>query len=1220
MIRCSKCGTINRDNSRFCNECGAPLQTTKIRCSACGTLNAVGNVFCDKCNARLLSGKDMVPPMATKPEPAEAPAPSIKGISLPSRQASHDETVPERAELPDWLLELTDESGGAAPSVPEAPDAANLPDWLSSIAPAAVPSPAARSATPAQPAPTELPDWFSELTEEETPAAAPAQSEAATELPDWLSEMALPSAPTKPGAAKVAALPDWLSETAPSTPARPGAAKVEALPDWLSGLETEPGEAEPESELPDWLSAPEPPAAPIPTASKKTADDELPDWLSGLTPEEETAPAETQPDWLSGIAVEEPTSAEELSGGWPEEEEEAVAPIMSDWTSGLADQELTEETFTAETPTFEEQPAGWPEEEMFEAAPESYAPSAALPDWVLAIADDEADYTPIGSRELPSWLLKQADPNALGFESSAPAPLPGWLMAHADPVVSPQRAQPPERRGETAPSRLTAAPVKTPQQEAPADWASGLLTGTIESETAEESAGTEVEEENLPDWLRGLEEEAPAAVLEEPTGSMPSWLSAEAKPDVEEAEGEEIPDWLSGTEEAAETAQEPAFDALEAGTEIEEELPDWLRGLSDEEAPSAPKRAPVAPVPPEAATKEEELPDWLRGLSDEEAPSTPKRAPAARVSPQAAAKEGELPDWLRGVDQGAPSAAHKETPAAAEADWLSTVAPTEAPEEAELPDWLQGAQTTETPSTDFGEATGEPAEAEKLPDWLAGLDTATPAQDGAPGAGRKTHKEPAPARAEVPDWLAAIPQESLTAAEPEEEEEELPLEAEGAEPPATGEIPDWLSNLSPASAEGEEGFQSADENLARAEVPVWLQELRPSGTGPLPPLPEGVPVSVPDAELSAGEAEGLLRAEIPDWLQKLRPTVTADGEVRPSAAMTEEEGPLAGLSGIIFPKAGVDIPDDFQPQPLPQTPDIIVQQAQLWQQLLEQPRGKAHAVSQERLRPGWGIIAMRLLSVTVLFLAILAGLFLSGDRISQSPPDTARPGVVSLIKAIDALEPDDLVILAVEYGPAEAPEMQVMVETLLDHLKERQVRVIAVSTLPEGAGLASSILKTRAITNQLEFDDSQLESDDNLPLSPYLAGTYNGIAKFLSDIEGQSPALLLVVSGRAERTRWWIEQNAIRPHATPLALGVSASTGAAMRPYFDVEEVKGWVVGFADTMTYRTSRGIPGKPAGQLFEYGQVLDSLMLAHWAAICLIIFGFFYSLAAGKQETKP
>ncbi|MBN2002723.1 MAG: zinc ribbon domain-containing protein [Anaerolineae bacterium] len=1145
MIRCSKCGTINRDNSRFCNECGAPLKPTKIRCSACGTLNAVGNVFCDKCNARLLSGKDMVPPMAAKSESGEAQAPSIKGISLPSRQTAADEEVPERAELPDWLLELTDESGGA-PHTPEAPAAANLPNWLSGIAPeevptsatpGAVPTPVTRSESPPSVAPLELPDWLSELAEEEEASpVAPVQLEAATDLPDWLSEVAPPSVPVRTGETEAEALPDWLSGLETETESK-GTEPEPELPDWLSEP-TSPTVSSPISnkkaaaDLPDWLSdlTPEEEAVPAETQppdwlSGLTSEEETveatPDWLSGLTPEAETTPTEAQPDWLSGIAVEEPTSAEESAGDWPGEgEEETVAPAM-DWMSGLAGQTSLEEEVEAEEAQF----AGWPMEEVSAVAPESYAPSAALPTWLSAIADEGPGYASGEPQELPQWLLKHADPGAMEFESAGPAPLPGWLMAHADEAASLQRTAPAARQAGTV--QATQPPTRQPQQEAPADWASDLLTGAAEPESAEEPVdwatigSTNEEEENLPDWLRGLEEKAPAAVLEEPTTAMPSWLSAEAEIKTEEEE-EALPDWLSGAgEEISEAAQEPSFGTPESEAGLEEaELPDWLRGLDEE----APKRAPTAPGAAAAATREEELPDWLQGERPGE----------------------ELPAGL-------------------------------------------------------GEPISEPAEAEELPDWLSGLETAPPE--------RESRKEPAPTRTGVPDWLAAIPQESLTTTEPEEEEEEeLSLEEEGVGPPAVAEIPDWLSNLTPTPAEGEGMGSPADENLARAQVPTWLQELRPSGTGPLPPLPEGTPVSIPDTELSAGEAEGLIRAEIPDWVQKLRPTVSADGELQPSAATMEEEGPLAGLSGIIFPKPGIDIPDDFQPQPPPQTPDAILQQAQLWQQLLEQPRGKAHAVSRAHIRPGWGIIAVRFFTVAVLFLAVLAGLLLSGDRLSQAPPDTARPGVMRMIKAIDTLEPDSTVILAVEYGPAEAPEMQIMVETLLEHLQERHVKLVAVSTLPEGAGIASSLLHTRAITNQLAEGES-----------PYLPGTYNGIAKFLRDVEKQSPALLLVLSGRAERTRWWIEQNAVRVNATPLALGINATTGAVVRPYFDGEEVRGWVVGFADTMTYRTSRGSSTRPAGQLFEYGQVLDSLMLTHWAAICLIVFGFLYSLAAGKQEGK-
>jgi class 3 adenylate cyclase len=47
-MRCLKCGIDNREVARFCDACGAQLQS---RCSSCGTLSRAGARFCDTCGA-----------------------------------------------------------------------------------------------------------------------------------------------------------------------------------------------------------------------------------------------------------------------------------------------------------------------------------------------------------------------------------------------------------------------------------------------------------------------------------------------------------------------------------------------------------------------------------------------------------------------------------------------------------------------------------------------------------------------------------------------------------------------------------------------------------------------------------------------------------------------------------------------------------------------------------------------------------------------------------------------------------------------------------------------------------------------------------------------------------------------------------------------------------------------------------------------------------------
>src|SRR5690242_1116199 len=49
-MRCSKCGSDNREGRKFCAACGAALITT---CASCGTSNQPGERFCGECGAAL---------------------------------------------------------------------------------------------------------------------------------------------------------------------------------------------------------------------------------------------------------------------------------------------------------------------------------------------------------------------------------------------------------------------------------------------------------------------------------------------------------------------------------------------------------------------------------------------------------------------------------------------------------------------------------------------------------------------------------------------------------------------------------------------------------------------------------------------------------------------------------------------------------------------------------------------------------------------------------------------------------------------------------------------------------------------------------------------------------------------------------------------------------------------------------------------------------------
>ncbi len=49
-MRCSKCGSDNREGRKFCADCGAPIVAT---CPRCGASNEPRERFCGECGAAL---------------------------------------------------------------------------------------------------------------------------------------------------------------------------------------------------------------------------------------------------------------------------------------------------------------------------------------------------------------------------------------------------------------------------------------------------------------------------------------------------------------------------------------------------------------------------------------------------------------------------------------------------------------------------------------------------------------------------------------------------------------------------------------------------------------------------------------------------------------------------------------------------------------------------------------------------------------------------------------------------------------------------------------------------------------------------------------------------------------------------------------------------------------------------------------------------------------
>ncbi len=780
--------------------------------------------------------------------------------------------------------------------------------------------------------------------------------------------------------------------------------------------------------------------------------------------------------------------------------------------------------------------------------------AGGYPDWLADLIDEDAEF---GDVDVPVEVEVDNDRAASLFEGET---MPEWLRAEV-PSVEPLATEP----------------------------------STEETEPASDQS---LASKALPDWLSSLTDEAAGDEFDERELPIPDWLSEQELDHPEAAQSSSTP-----SERLVDTArpeeQDPALtaerDEMEEHDALTEEIEE--RTKNGATASSATRETAFS------IFSETDLPEWLsdaRALDLEDAgasvgeASGPEPHGAAEPIPQA--QEFQEPPSEGEADETADAA--EEEAVTEEAAATAEVADSEVTNEAvQGPSPSPSATTAQTPPWEGERDDTEEAE---LPDWLAGLEPAPPGETVSAVFTKETVSE-----VSVPDWLrdvSPIVEEAsdLTPTAPVFVEDADDERSSSDTPPSLDEPaqePDWLKDLDLLADEAVPTRPETvdDEAPVKADLPPWLQALAPSGqalsTGP---------------EDAAGE---LVPADIPDWVRDLR----ADPNEPDKASLTREriatpaepEGPLEGLPGVLPSLSVVDVPSEARLSADSELPESVIAQAQLWQQLLEQPRSVERPVLQERVRSegSWGII--RLLAGVILIAVLLAAFWMipSGTRLSQVPPVQTAVGVPALAAGLDQLTPGERVLVALEINPAYAEEMAQIAIPLLRHIQAQEVETLIVSTLPESAGLGAMLVDQAGYSVTVS--------------GRYLPGNANGIAEFLQGPEAQTAARLIVLASQPERMRWWIEQNLLlRSHngngPLPVSVGLSATAGPFIRPYLEARRVDGWVIGFADAVAYRDLRGDIG-------VHGRVLDILMLAHWLVASFLVIGVLYGLALQRKGSR-
>jgi hypothetical protein len=976
------------------------------------------------------------------------------------------------------------------------------------------------------------------------------------------------------------------------------------VPDWLDQLRSsfgepegegvspdEPGPAPSGDEMPDWLRAAGLSGGSGAASSGSDLDD-LPDWLPDeatdadaptLVPSGDDIEPGELPDWLQQLRPREAARDEGAPGPTPSpvSSDEAEPADLPDWLQRMRPQD--------ESVPEEVEPVVSPPREV------DALDSTDLPDWLRSIQPEE-------EARVEGPPVPVPPPREVGALDSAD--LPAWLRS-----IEPEEEAPDQEAAE-----LTPAP-------------------------AGEAAGPS----DLPDWLRnmGPEEEAPDQEAAEPTpvpaggaagpSDLPDWLREIQAP-------EEAPD-----EEAAEPTPVPAGEA--AGPS---DLPDWLRAIQSKEealeaelAEGAPGVLPKEPEPSVPTLASDELEDWLEGMQDQERAAPDLEAPADEEM----AEMGELPAWLQefalvgdesdmpGLAPAAPLILDGEGP---EAEPTPEQRPAKAPrlpspaEVSALEDWLgETAQPVEekaAPTKALG-GTG-PLVPPELPEWLAAVSES--AED------------------ELPGWLA------------QEEETDTLLKPDTGElkPPPVAPLPSWLTDEDagvPVTREEIAELPTQPEaGLAPAELPDWLR-MPPAagrpGTGELAGRAAfladldaidmaAAPAAGVDIEAAEIERLGLVQAEIPDWLQALRPQEVRE---RPPPVEEVEElepvemgGFLDGVRGALKARSEVSIIPTRQVLLKFAPTEQQRAHAQVLEQIVHAGPSPVPDVAQIRRPKAW---LERLVIPILLLAAILLPAWMGNPLQGFVGEEVGSQQVIDTYNLLELeLSSDSVVaVVAFDYTPAEAAELNPVSAVFMRHMMDRGAKILAVSTAPTGPELAQGVLEESA-GDRVYGDDylnlgyipggaAGLQAFANNPWSLFSGTDYPGrfetgrtapaaagLGDSLADVD-----ILLILTADRDDLIGWVEQvgRLEEMQKVEIVAGTSASLEPWAQPYF-LSRIDGVVSGIPGAAQYE--QRLDPHESAQLTDSALYLrDSQLLGLGVSVILITVGLLWGIGYGLVSRR-
>jgi hypothetical protein len=545
-----------------------------------------------------------------------------------------------------------------------------------------------------------------------------------------------------------------------------------------------------------------------------------------------------------------------------------------------------------------------------------------------------------------------------------------------------------------------------------------------------------------------------------------------------------------------------------------------------------------------------------------------------------------------------------------------------------VPDWLKETEASFLGHSEGEPSTGEPEESslDQLSDQIDSLLNPPPASPSA--------QVPA-----IDDeWLASLlagagagepdqagsPDEKLT--EPTSESDvnigagsKGPIESEQPSGSKPVEKPDWLTNLEASSNLKVEGIITtgeleqkealADESTEKTEeaqsaAPDWLKKSIPEESSP-----------------GSNEAETpIAPAELPSWLEALRPkdNVSPTGPVEDiSSADIVTAGPLVGLRGVISAR-----PSAIRAKKTPtysiklRVTDEQQARVEMMQELLADEEKPAPLPSQPMITSQ---NIFRLIVAVVLLLPMVWMIIFKSQH-SATPQPGNIPGVEGFTQRITMLPSGAPVLMAFDYEPGFSGEMNIAISNVITQLLKKSAYLTLVATTPSGPALAESIInnvysslvgKTASYSSVADLGYIPGGTMGLLGLAtsprsilPYSLNGYNVWAgaplDAISSVKDFSA--VIVMTNDPDTARIWIEQIGpqLQQAGTPLLIVTSSQAEPLIRPYYETtpSQVQGMIAGLAGGVAYGQTVGNP--------QQNGVWDAYSVGITVSILIILIG--------------